>query len=170
MWLGGVGGSQQANSSSEKQFRQKRIFTKLDWQTRRTFSVFSFLICTKRQTSREQQHQDHFFHSGAGRGGVYNSESADRKCAVFISLSYSIAEGQGRGWATPLAHTKCTKKHGALRWPDLVPFLPGQSKPLPPFKNVSCGAVSTSHPPKTTLLPTTPTPSPTHKPPPQNKN
>lgn len=73
----------------------KEDITKLDWQTRRTFSVFSFLICTKRQTSREQQHQDHFFHGEVGRGGVYNGESADRKCSVFTSFSYSVEAGRG---------------------------------------------------------------------------
>lgn len=33
--------------------------------------------------------------------------------------------GAGQGGATPLAHTKCTKKHGALYWPDTAPFPPG---------------------------------------------
>lgn len=68
--------------------------------------------------------------------------------------------GAGRGGATPLAHTKCTKKHGALYWPDTAPFPPrGPECPLH-LKMFPVLRFAPRH---------SPTPNPPHQRPPQKR-
>lgn len=129
----GLGGSGGGGVTAGKRLPDKTVSTKENlYKTRLANKKNFFQSFLFRSVQNDKHHTNDnieitFPQRGEGGAGAGCTTVSQLTGSVQWFFFFFCREGQGRGrgGATPLAHTKCTKKHGALYWPDTAPFPPG---------------------------------------------